>query len=162
MSRGRAQQLRRAAAAGGLALVAAACGSSPSATSTTSSSRSTTTTEMVGPTATTATTVASAAERQAVVTAVTAYESQQGLPASHYQVTNVVVSSVDPTWARFDVQAAPAYRGSFQDFYGVARRSAGRWTVLVVGTAEVGCPPGSNVVPVPVRPSLSIVCPTTG
>lgn len=161
MSRGRAQQLRRAAAAGGLALVVAACGSSPSATSTTSSSRSTTTTEMVGPTATTATTVASA-ERQAVVTAVTAYESQQGLPASHYQVTNVVVSSVDPTWARFDVQATPAYRGSFQDFYGVARRSGGRWTVLVVGTAEVGCPPGSNVVPVPVRPSLSIVCPTTG
>ncbi len=97
-----------------------------------------------------------------LLAAVVAYQTRQGIPRNHYQVTEVAFSPVDAGWARFSIVATPPYRGSFQNIYGVAHRVHGSWRVLSVGTAEVGCPPGRNVVPLRLRPGLSIVCPTTG
>jgi hypothetical protein len=86
-----------------------------------------------------------------------AYQKQHGVARNVYQISAVIVSTVDTTWARFGVGPAPGYESTFQGGYGVAHRIGGTWSVVDMGTAEVGCSPGGP--PPPVRASLNLGCP---
>lgn len=58
-----------------------------------------------------------------------------------YRIVGVRVSSRSRSWATATVTPKPAYRASLQGAYMVLVRSAltGRWTILDLGTAMVGC-----------------------
>ena len=53
-----------------------------------------------------------------ITRAVRAYQSAQGLAPSSYVLTGVSVSTVDSTWAKFDVGPSAGDRASFQGGYG--------------------------------------------
>lgn len=81
--------------------------------------------------------------RRALITAVHA-SSVGGLskvPRSHYRVTDAQISSVSSSWASAQLTATAAYRSSFQNATIVAVQPAGtgRWVVVDLGSAQVGC-----------------------
>jgi hypothetical protein len=52
-----------------------------------------------------------------------------------------------------------------QGGYGFVHSSAGAWSVVGFGSAEVGCPPGTAqtpVVPTPVQTGFGLTCPPAG
>ncbi len=93
----------------------------------------------------------------ALRTAVTEYENAQGVETLRFEVRNLLLSSVDPNWARFNVAPTFGNEAVFQGGYGVARFDGTSWTVVAFGTADVGCPPTD--IPAPVRESLQLGCP---
>ena len=72
-------------------------------------------------------------------------------PASAFTVK---IDSDDPSWAYFTVNDPNAGPG-----YGFADLVNGSWEVYAVGSSEVGCPPGSEVVPPQVMAYFGIICP---
>lgn len=81
--------------------------------------------------------------RRALIAAVHA-SSVGGLskvPRSHYRVTDAQISSVSSSWASAQLTATAAYRSSFQNATIVAVQPAGtgRWVVVDLGSAQVGC-----------------------
>ena len=80
-------------------------------------------------------------ELPAISAAVRGYQASQGVAASRYRVAGIQVSTVDPSWARFQVGPVPSDVASFQGGYGFVHRSGGQWRVVTgLGTADVGCP----------------------
>ena len=78
-----------------------------------------------------------------------------------YIVNHVVVSSTDPTWARFNQDAKPG--AEYQPEAGIVHCDADHWTVIDFGTAGVGCPgperdPSISVPPAQVRKELQLGC----
>jgi hypothetical protein len=63
------------------------------------------------------------------------------VPRNQYKVTRQKVSTVSRYWALADMIARPKYVNSFQNASVLLIRLAGtgRWTVVDVGTADVGC-----------------------
>ncbi len=63
------------------------------------------------------------------------------IPRSHYRVTDVQISSVSSSWASAQIIATAAYRSRFQNATIVAVQPAGtgRWVVVDLGSAQVGC-----------------------
>jgi hypothetical protein len=63
------------------------------------------------------------------------------IPRSHYRVTDAQISSVSRSWASARLTATTAYRSSFQSATIVAVQPAGtgRWVVVDLGSAQVGC-----------------------
>lgn len=86
-----------------------------------------------------------------------AFEGRHGLPSGHYAISGVTLSTTDPTWAKFEIDAASGYRGTVPDAYGIAHE-AGGWTVVGIGSSEVGCA-GPHPVPMAVRNDLALPCP---
>ena len=85
------------------------------------------------------------------------YEDRRGFPSGHYVIRGVALSTTDPTWAKFEVDAAAGYRGRFHNAYGIAH-DAGGWAVTGTGTSGVGCS-GPDAVPVAVQGDLGLSCP---
>jgi len=72
---------------------------------------------------------------------VRSYQSSQGIATSQYRIAGIQISTVDPSWAKFEVGPLPSDVTTFQGGYGFVHRSAGEWRVVTgLGTAEVGCP----------------------
>jgi hypothetical protein len=96
--------------------------------------------------------------RQAVIS----YWEDQGIGPTFVDVRNLVLSSADPSWARFNVAPTPgndkSIPGGYQGGFGVAHFDGTRWAVVDFGTANVGC--ASTEVPPGVRDTLSLGCPT--
>ncbi len=152
------------------AMALAACGSSPSASSTTTGAppRTTTTvaptTTLPAPPPTTSTTTAPTTSTtsevsvlSAITTAVVAFETKQGVPSGQYLVQGVTLSTTDPTWAKFQVNAAPSSQTTFQSAYGIAHDQGG-WTVTALGSSGVGCS-GAGAAPTTVLQDLGLTCP---
>ena len=78
--------------------------------------------------------------------------------ASHVNVVRIRISTVNPRYARANLNAKPRYRNTFQNGYGVARYrlvAPKRWVVIDVGSSGVGC----GKVPRAVRKDLKLTCP---
>jgi hypothetical protein len=75
--------------------------------------------------------------------------------ANKFNVVNIRVSTVNPSYARANINAKPKYRTTFQNAYGVAKyvKPAG-WKVIDVGSSMVGC----GKVPKAVRKDLKLLC----
>ena len=118
------------------------------------------------PTATSAapttTTTIVAKTKAAIVGAITKFQRSQGMKPAQWTIGSILVSTKDPTWAKFTVNATPDSQGTFQPGYGFAHRSGPTWSVTGFGTSDVGCPPGTSdnlVVPTNVMASFAMVCP---
>lgn len=63
------------------------------------------------------------------------------VPTKRYTVSKVRISTVSKAWAIASLVPTKAYRNSFQPATIVAVKPAGtrEWTVVDLGTAEVGC-----------------------
>ena len=74
------------------------------------------------------------------------------VPRSHYRVTRQKVSTISRYWALADMVARPKYVNSFQNASVLLIRLAGtgRWAVVDLGTADVGC----GIAPTPVLVDL--------
>jgi hypothetical protein len=96
----------------------------------------------------------------AAVPAVVRSSAVGGLSGSSasYDVTDVRVSTTDPTWGRFSVVAKAGQEANFQNAHGVVQCTLLGWSVTDVGTNGVGCG-GTNSVPVAVRSDLGVTCP---
>jgi hypothetical protein len=152
-----------------VALALAGCGSSPSASSTTTGAPPRTTTTMapattttVPPSTTTTTAPTTSTTSQvsvlsAITATVVAFETKQGVPSGQYLVQGVTVSTTDPTWAKFQVNAAPSSQPTFQSAYGIAHDQGG-WTVAAIGSSGVGCS-GAGAVPTSILQELGLSCP---
>jgi hypothetical protein len=149
-------------------IVLAACGSGPP----TSAARPTTTTTGVEPRTTTALPVATTTTtgapsttttsvQAALVSAITAFQTSEGVPASSYQIANVSVSTMDDTWAKFAAARSATAGNTYQGGYGYLHQAGGTWTVVGFGTAAVGCSPQSGNVPAVVLSGFGTVCPAT-
>jgi len=110
------------------ALTLGACSSSPS----TSPGTGTSTTAP----ASTSTTSPKAAITAAIVT----YSTAAGIEQGNYEITDIDVSSVDPTWAQFSIGPISTDQATFQGGYGFVHLDASGWRVTGIGTADVGCP----------------------
>jgi hypothetical protein len=97
------------------------------------------------------------AQAEALRQAVIDYEEAQGLGTTFYEVRNLLLSSADPTWARFNVAPTRGNEARFQPGFGVAHYDGTSWSVVDLGTADVGCAPIE--VPERVRQSLQLGCP---
>jgi hypothetical protein len=153
-----------------VAVAVAACGSSPSASSTTTGPPPRSTTTTVAPTTTLATTPTTTSTTtapttpttsqvsvlSAITSAVVAFETGQGVASGQYLVQGVTLSTTDPSWAKFQVNAAPS-QTTFQNAYGIAHDQGG-WTVTAVGTSGVGCS-GAGAAPPAVLQALGLSCP---
>jgi hypothetical protein len=153
------------------AVALAACGSSPSASPTTTGAPAKTTTTVAPTTtapsvapdttsATTAPTTPSTSEvsvLSSITGAVVAFETQQGVASSKYLVQGVTLSTTDPTWAKFQVNAAPSFQTTFQNAYGIAHDQSG-WAVTAIGSSGVGCS-GAGAAPTAVLQELGLSCP---
>ncbi len=95
----------------------------------------------------TTTTTASAAPAEATA-AINAYETANGPPAGTWQITSTQVSSVDPSYILFRVGPTPGHQNTVQGGYGFVHGQSGTWTVVGLGSTQVGCPPGSVQTPV--------------
>jgi hypothetical protein len=93
----------------------------------------------------------------AITAAVVAFETKQGVPSGQYLVQGVTLSTTDPTWAKFQVNAAPSSQTTFQSAYGIAHDQGG-WTVAAIGSSGVGCS-GAGAVPTSVLQDLGLSCP---
>jgi hypothetical protein len=145
-----------------LALALAACGSgkpgAKSSTGSTSKSKATTTT--LPPT----TTTIPPAVKNTLTSAVTAYESAQGVTPSQYSISRLETSGVDSSWALFAILES-GNQVNFQGGYGFAHMTGGNWSVVAFGSSMVGCPPGAKgnkVVPANVLAGFSLSCSTPG
>lgn len=79
--------------------------------------------------------------------------------ASKFNVVNIRVSTVNPSYARANINAKPKYRKTFQNAYAVAKYTKAKgWKAFDVGSSGVGCPPGLTV-PKKVRKDLKLSCP---
>jgi hypothetical protein len=137
--------------AAGVAL--AACGEeSPESEPPPSTITTTTTTPPTAPV-----TTFPADQGAALRAAVTEYENAQGVETLRFEVRNLLLSSVDPNWARFNIAPTLGNEPVFQGGYGVAHFDGTSWNVVDIGTSEVGCPP--TEIPAPVRESLQLGCP---
>jgi hypothetical protein len=146
----------------GLAL--AACGTtsgSPSTTratvTATTSSPPVATTLPTGSGPSTTTSTSGPSVLSSITAAVVAFENRQGLPADHYVVRGVTLSTDDPTWAKFEIDAAAGYQGTMQNAYGIAH-DAGGWAVIGIGSSGVGCG-GHHAVPAATLNDLGLTCP---
>jgi len=75
--------------------------------------------------------------------------------AYQFNVVNIRVSTVNPSYSRANINAKPKYRTTFQNAYGVAKFSKARgWKVIDVGSSMVGC----GKVPKAVRKDLKLLC----
>jgi hypothetical protein len=144
-----------------LALTLAACGSSPHkghAGTKSGSGKSTTTTTVSA----TTTTIAPAVHNS-LNTAITAYQTSQGLQASQYTITHIEVSAVDSSWALFSV-IPTANEVNFQGGYGFVHEVNGNWSVVGFGSSNVGCPPGAKgnkVLPANILNGFHLGCSST-
>ena len=70
------------------------------------------------------------------------------VPAKRYAVTNVRISTVSPAWAMASLTPTRAGRNNFQPAKALAVKlsGTGRWVVVDVGSAEVGCGIAPNAV----------------
>jgi hypothetical protein len=93
----------------------------------------------------------------AITATVVAFETKQGVPSGQYLVQGVTVSTTDPTWAKFQVNAAPSSQPTFQSAYGIAHDQGG-WTVAAIGSSGVGCS-GAGAVPTSILQELGLSCP---
>jgi len=76
--------------------------------------------------------------------------------ANQFNVVHIRVSTVNPHFAFANLTAKRKFRDRFQSGYGVAKLNGkGRWTVLDVGSAFVGC---RKSVPRAVRQDLKLNC----
>lgn len=85
------------------------------------------------------------------------YQRAHHVASGQYAVTGVRVSSADSSWAGFSVVPTNGYQNVVQAGYGVAHRSNGRWSIVGIGNANVGCAPGPTV-PTEVLSSLGLAC----
>ena len=85
------------------------------------------------------------------------YEDRRGFPSGHYVIRGVALSTTDPTWAKFQLNAAPSSQTTFQSAYGIAHDQGG-WTVTAIGSSGVGCS-GAGAVPTSVLQDLGLSCP---
>jgi hypothetical protein len=97
------------------------------------------------------------AQAEALRQAVIDYEEDQGFGTTFFEVRNLLLSTADSNWARFNVAPTPGNESRVQPAFGVASFDGAAWTVVDVGTADVGCAPIE--VPEPVRQSLQLGCP---
>ncbi|HUA95128.1 MAG TPA: hypothetical protein VMB82_06330 [Acidimicrobiales bacterium] len=149
-----------------VAIVLAACG----AGSPTSAGRRTTTTAGVAPrttapppapTTTTEASTTTMSVQAALEAAITAFQASQGVPSSSYQIENVLVSTMDDTWAKFTAARSATAGDTYQGGYGYLHQSGGTWVVVGFGTSAVGCSPQSGNVPAVVLSGFGTVCPAT-
>jgi hypothetical protein len=70
------------------------------------------------------------------------------VPARHYRVVNVRISTVSSAWAMASLTPTKAARDNFQPAIVLAIEPAGTrsWTVVDLGSAEVGCGIAPNAV----------------
>jgi hypothetical protein len=63
------------------------------------------------------------------------------VPRSHYKVTGVKISTINPNWAVADLTPTGAAKATLQSGYGILALLAGTktWVLLDFGSAEVGC-----------------------
>jgi hypothetical protein len=91
-----------------------------------------------------------------ITAAVVAFEDRRGVPSGHYVIEGVALSTTDPTWAKFEVDAAAGYQAAFPSAFGIAH-DIGRWTITGIGSAAMGCR-GHDAVPVAVQSDLGLFC----
>jgi hypothetical protein len=154
-----------------VAVALAGCGVSPSASSiTTTAPPKTTNPETTTPatvppaapatTAVTTTPTTPSTSQVSVLSAITgavvAYETQHGVASGNYLVQGVTLSTTDPSWAKFQVNAAPSFPTTFQTAYGIAHDQGG-WAVTAIGSSGVGCS-GAGAVPTTVLQELGLTC----
>jgi len=72
-----------------------------------------------------------------VIAAATAQAVAAGIPASGITV-NATVSTANDSWMRFTVAAKDPTSAAFQPYYGYAQQTS-KWSVIAIGTAQVGC-----------------------
>ena len=135
-------------------LVVAACGGSdesPEPRPTTSPSTSTPTTTMIVPP-----TTFPADQRDALIEAVIRHQRGLGVERLRFVVRNLLQSSADPEWARFNTAPTPGNERVFFPGFGVAHFDGSAWTVVDYGMDTVGCPPAE--VPEAVRATLQLAC----
>jgi ABC-type glycerol-3-phosphate transport system substrate-binding protein len=104
-----------------------------------------------------------------VIAAAKAQAATHGLSAGDISVT-AKVSPANDSWMMFKVEAkSNGSANMFQPYYGYAHQTQ-KWSVVAVGTADVGCPTsgsGSSLnsaqtsVPLSVIQSFGMSCPTT-
>jgi hypothetical protein len=86
---------------------------------------------------------ATAAQKTAITAAIhsTSVAGLNQVPQANYTVGKTVVYAGSKYWARASINATAASRKTFQSSIAVLARAAGTntWTVLDIGTAEVGC-----------------------
>jgi hypothetical protein len=84
-----------------------------------------------------------AAQRSAITKAVqtASVAGLNTLPRSHYKVTGVKISTVNPNWAVADLTPVGVAKTTLQSGYGVLVLLAGTktWVLLDFGSAGVGC-----------------------
>jgi len=86
---------------------------------------------------------ATAAQKSAITAAIhsTSVAGLNQVPQANYTVGKTVVYAGSKYWARASINATAASRTTFQSSIAVLARAAGTntWTVLDIGTSEVGC-----------------------
>jgi hypothetical protein len=82
----------------------------------------------------------------AIEAAVVGYLDREGVAHNRYVLENTV-SAVDPTWARFVIEPTAAAAATLQGGYGFVEKTSSGWKVVDLGSAEVGCPVGSDSTP---------------
>ena len=95
----------------------------------------------------------------AAVAAAVKSSSVGGLSGSSasFDVTDVRLSTSDPTWARFSVVAKAGQESNFQNQDGVVQCTLLGWAVNDVGSSGVGCD-GAGAPPTAVRSELGLSC----
>jgi hypothetical protein len=96
------------------------------------------------------------AEAEAIRDEVIDYQQNLGIGASFFDVRNFLLSSTDPSWARFNVAPTPGNETVVEYGYGVAHWDGSLWAVVDYGTVDVGC--ARDTVPERVRQSLQLDC----
>ncbi|MGF7235055.1 MAG: hypothetical protein ACQSGP_08865, partial [Frankia sp.] len=89
--------------------------------------------------------------QEAIVAAVHGSALTSDVPASYYRVLDVRVSRANPNFA--SAQLVPT-NDQIAPGMAVLRHDAAGWTLIDVGSGEVGC----GVVPVPARAELNVTC----
>ncbi len=84
-------------------------------------------------------------EASAITKAVKASSLTRGVPTRRYNVANIRISTVNPSFAAADVVPKPAYRGTVQQSVVMLRRRNARWALVDIGGA-MGCPGASKAV----------------
>ena len=83
--------------------------------------------------------------------AIQSYLMSQGYPPGSYQVSDVAISTADPTYADFAITPT---KPNSQPALGIAQMMGSQWSVVAFGSAMVGC----GTVPPPVLGSFAISC----
>ena len=91
----------------------------------------------------------------AIRDAVRNFMEDREVGASFFLVRNLLLSPVDPSWARFNVAPTPGNETVVDYQFGVAHFDGTRWNVVALGMANAGCGPE---VPPAVGESLQLGC----